>query len=237
MVSYKPKAPELSASAAAGSAAALAGASLPVSLAAGALQLVANLHAREHASRALRAASALALTTDLAGMTLDQVRQRVEESPQQALLLSEVLQAVETTVLDGKVRRLAEVLATGLRDVTAVDVSRLHTSVLADLEAPHVALLRLLAGTPDALDEMDVERREQGSPGWQRAHLALRLPTLGAALDVVLAALQRHGLLMELSVGGFGGGDHESARFVLSEMGRDVLSGLEAAAATLQPDC
>ena len=237
MTDFRLRASELVSGVSAATGAAVAGASAPAAATVGAFEVVAQLHTREHAARLQRAAAALSLTSELSGLTIEQVRDRVARSPHQLLLLSEVLQAAEATLLEDKARRLAQLLAAGLAQPDTVDVCRLHTSVLADLEGPHLLVMRLLTAVPVSIDDQDREWESSAQPaGWQRRHLGSEVPALGAAVDVVLATLVRHGLVLDLAAGTYGGGGHEVERFALTDMGREILHSLEDAIAATQPD-
>jgi len=62
-------------------------------------------------------------------------------------------------------------------------VARLRVGVLADLEAPHLIVMRRLTEA--------ASHPEYGEQGWTRGELTPALPELGVTLDAVLATLER----------------------------------------------
>jgi len=139
-----------------------------------------------------------------------------------------VLNAASSALLDGKARRLARLLADGLTAPDTAAIVRLHAAVLADLEAPHLIVMRQLT--------QDGPSPEFGKQGWLRSDLNPAVPELGVTLDAVLATLERHGLVGDMTEGMVFSGAFGGTRFKLTALGRTTLSDLQQAATKVQPD-
>jgi len=209
--------------------AAATGVSTKGAVAAGAITLVQELAVAQMEGNQERAAWTLKLSADMAGLTPYQLAARVREDPRLLRLATAVLEAAGDTVLEAKVRRLAALLAEGLRDLDAADVSMLHVSVVADLEVPHLHVMELLSQQPPPSDTANSPAR-----GWDRGQLLIELPSLGATVDIVLAVLSRHGLIFNVAAGTWGAGGHEEERFELTDVGEETLRELHAAGPALR---
>jgi hypothetical protein len=74
--------------------------------------------------------------------------------------------------LEVKIQALAEVLAEGLQVDGKVHEARVLTAALADIEAPHVDLLRFLQDTPLPPDDMLGRGMDSSKPlGWESTQL------------------------------------------------------------------
>jgi hypothetical protein len=132
---------------------------------------------------ALRAAAASA-NEDVASLV-----ERIGDDVQRQELLLRVLQAAGAGTLPSKIVALGRVLAAGLND-DAVDESFILAGALAEMEAPHVQVLRILNmanGAPvTGLPDLN---------WWLPDHILQRLPGYSVVLPAVLQTLGRHGLV------------------------------------------
>ena len=101
-----------------------------------------------------------------------------------------VIAAVEAacqTLDPDRLRALGYVLAGGLADDAKIDNSRLLVDALRDLQPAHVSVLRTLMEAPSPRES------EVRTGQWSIAELAELHPNLAAAMDSIMATLQRLG--------------------------------------------
>ncbi|MCC2333426.1 hypothetical protein [Cellulomonas wangsupingiae] len=127
------------------------------------------------------------------------------ESPAKEILTGIALNAGASTAMQGKIRALGMVLGRALKsdDDALVDESALMVAALADVEVPHVRLLDTMARPFNAKyppnDPEGWSFIGRFAPKWERRRLDWKLPQYGVAMDGVLAALERHGLIAEVA--------------------------------------
>jgi hypothetical protein len=127
-----------------------------------------------------------------------------------------------------KEKRLAlgRALAAGLDgDEAAINDELLFVRAVADLDAPHIRLLRRMSETREGTGQM---AGHSLTDGWTVDNLTPELPTLAQHLPSLLATLEQHGLItsqLQQSLIGVGG-----PMYAISEQGRLCLDRL-----TLQP--
>lgn len=114
---------------------------------------------------------------------VDELAELIAASPRRVQLAGQAVAAGSATTMEDKIRALGRCLAAGLDDDALVDPQLLIAAALADIEAPHVKVLRILA--------------EQAPPAahWTAEELAVARPELAAVVAPVLATLLRHGLI------------------------------------------
>lgn len=170
--------------------AAIAGATAP------ALKLSYKLLSRARARREDRGARALEQAAKILDAGLDIFEERTAHDEARLELLARVLEAAERTPLERKVTALARVLAEGLGDGGSAHEGLILAAALADLEAPHVAVLHYLAVTPLPPEEL---RHGNGVDprGWEAGQLARAAPQVADLLDGLLAVLSGHGLIRD----------------------------------------
>jgi hypothetical protein len=105
-------------------------------------------------------------------------------------LLARALTIAQDTAMRDKRRALGRALANAASDTgTKVDEELLQIRVLADLDEPHIRVLRLLATTPQhAIEGLDI-------PTWTQWGIGKDDPGLKVTALVVLDVLERHGLV------------------------------------------
>ncbi|MCP2242455.1 hypothetical protein [Lentzea aerocolonigenes] len=150
-----------------------------------------------------RAARSLKHAADLMDVGLDILVERAVGYDARLELLAQVLEAAARTSMEDKIQALGQILADGLRSDSHLDEARLLASMVNDLEAPHVVVLKLIAKQPVPPESM--WSNPGGPRGWERTHVALALPDYDSFLDGVLAALVRHGALRTLGDGTWDG--------------------------------
>ncbi|MEU3624856.1 hypothetical protein BS329_18075 [Amycolatopsis coloradensis] len=111
-------------------------------------------------------------------------------------LFGQVWEATARTSMEDKIQALGQILADGLRSDSHLEEALMLASMVNDLEAPHVVVLKLIAEQPVPPESM--WSNPGGPRGWERTHLALALPDYNGLLGGVLAALVRHGALRTL---------------------------------------
>lgn len=120
------------------------------------------------------------------------------------LLAGTAISAATRTTYQPKLLALARVLAAGVEnEAPQVDEEQLFIAALADLEAPHVLLLDVLARYVPRLQRSEsgvalVAEPSSGSatrrPAWNTSQLTAARPQLESVLPGLLGTLQRHGL-------------------------------------------
>jgi hypothetical protein len=134
------------------------------------------------ALRRRRAERVYELAAVEAGISPEELLQRILGDERLLGLAAAVVAAASETALDAKIRALGRALATGAlaADEAVVAEQRLLVNILADLEAPHVRLLAQLA-KPN-VREAFMGRADPHSferYGWTFEELRRALPTLG----------------------------------------------------------
>lgn len=129
------------------------------------------------------------------GLTPAEIESRIEGDPKRLQLTAMALSAGMMTTDDDKLHALARSLAAGVGDDAHVDPEMLAIAALTDMEAPHIKVLRHLAAEArrDPLSERVWHR------SWSAIALRRELPEVAVVLAPVLATLQRHALIEELS--------------------------------------
>lgn len=168
----------------------LVGGSAPV------LKYLKQLWTQAGERRGDRAARALEHAADIMDVGIDIFVERAAGHDARLELLAQVLEAAARTSMEDKIKALSQILADGLRSDSHLDEARLLASMVNDLEAPHLAVLALVAEQPVPPESM--WSNPGGPGGWERSHLALALPDYDGFLDGLLAALTRHGALRTL---------------------------------------
>jgi hypothetical protein len=143
-----------------------------------------------------RAARALEHAAAILDVGLDILVEQTTAHDARLELLAKVLEAAARTSMEDKIQILGQVLADGLRDDSHLDEARLLVSIVDDLEAPHVVVLKHIAEQP--VPPKSMWTNEVGPRGWERSHLELAVPEYDGILDGLLAALIRHGTLRTL---------------------------------------
>lgn len=140
-----------------------------------------------------------------AGKTpVDELEARIASTEQRVLLAGMALEAGTRTVDEDKLRALGRALAAGAADDALVDPAVLIVLALADLEPPHVQLLRQMAEeTPPRIYAGGRIRYVTSPPpfrpsAWEHRQMVAAAPGLQAVLGPVLATLTRHALIAQV---------------------------------------
>lgn len=144
------------------------------------------------------AAAVLTEALDAAGLD-DEGFLRAMKDPVKEMLTGRVLEAATDTVYSPKMAALGRVLARALheRDEARLDEAVQTVNAIADLEAPHVAVLAALV--PEEL-LTGAEPGPRNIAWLRRRHVTYAMlegefPGYGAGLRGIVATLERHGLI------------------------------------------
>ena len=153
---------------------------------------------------------------------LDIFEERLYSHDERVELLGQVLEAAaRTTTLEDKVRALSHVLVYGLKDDADMGEAFILTAALADIEAPHLEVLRYIHVQP--LPPPELQPHQDIEPqGWESDYLARALPEVAEIIDGLVAVLVRHGLLKEMG-GVTYPGSVGPAMLTISRLGRRVI--------------
>lgn len=143
------------------------------------------------ARRLQRAAEALVTSTQVSGISIEDLESRAEYDSETAELLARVIQLAADARMAEKVSALGRLLGQTLVDKPAerFDEAFLIAAALQDLEAPHVRLLALINGRYGTTWTAAGSSRASGLQAFSRL-------TGGAlVLPAIVATLVRHGLV------------------------------------------
>lgn len=144
-----------------------------------------------------------------AGVPIEEMEERINASERTKLLTGLALSAAGRTAWEDKVRTLGRSLAAGLlaEDNVKIDTEQMIIAAIADIEAPHLAMLELLVAyipSFSSLTILEVPKTSQraGPDGdWGVAGRNFRpsafdsfRPNLAPLAPSLLGTLQRHGL-------------------------------------------
>lgn len=138
------------------------------------------------------------------GVSIEELEARISSSDKRAMFAGIALDAGTRTVDQDKIRALGRALAAGVSDDALVDPAMLIVLAVADLEPPHVKLLRQLAEDepPRVYAGGRVRFVTPGGPfkprDWERRSMIAASPELKPVLAPVLATLTRHALVLEV---------------------------------------
>lgn len=139
-------------------------------------------------------------SADEAGLSVEQVDQWATEDPDRFGLISDAIQAASTTFDEDKVRALGRVLASGISEDARVGEATLLVRALASLEAPHIAVLRVLTTeTAPSWEEQTGERQNDETAQlyagrWGLRGLQQEMPEFAAVLAPVEMTLRTMGI-------------------------------------------
>lgn len=117
----------------------------------------------------------------------------IEADDRKTMLAGIVIGAASATVLDEKLRALANALARGATtdDEAEIERERLFVEMLGEIERPHLRVLELMSARyPGGMPAKDWT-----APEWERSFLERDLPDIAGVMEPVLATLERHALV------------------------------------------
>lgn len=126
------------------------------------------------------------------GLEPETLGERLARDEPALSLTAETVEAAIRTAVPEKIGALGRVLANAAHDTAKVDEELLVVRALAQIEAPHISLLALLAGEPPF---KAVQGHEARALGWTPDQIANRLPGHTEVLDPLLVTLQSSGLI------------------------------------------
>lgn len=155
-----------------------------------------------------RAGETLAAACEALDCEPEELGMRIMASERTRLQAGIAISAATRTVWPAKVRVLGRALAYGLlaEDDATIDTEMLILAAMAEIEAPDLALLELLACRvpPQVVGEAEIAEPRLNAhgksislDGWTAAEAGRYRPHLKPVLPTLLGALQRHGLIMQ----------------------------------------
>jgi hypothetical protein len=153
--------------------------------------------------RAGRGAKVLADAADRGGVSIEELFHRIGDDPVRLTLLSDAMQAASRTNIDSKIRVLGAALAAGAlaTDDALIDEQILLVAAIADLEAPHIQVLKIITDGTQRTGYMGTERR--GVSEREIVQLRKGLEGFGGTslLQPILRVLDRNGLIYQTGIG------------------------------------
>jgi hypothetical protein len=165
-----------------------------------------------------RAAETLTDAADAAGAETDEefleFIEQALSSPERQELLARVLLIAQDTAMRDKRRALGRVLASAVSDNgTLVDEELVFIRVVDDLDPFHIRLMRLMAGRPARLANLQADARP-----WMLADVAEADPGLANVTWSLMTALEGHGLVWSTNM--------TDPEYSLSQYGESFLDRL-----------
>ncbi|MCM4083896.1 hypothetical protein [Paractinoplanes hotanensis] len=157
--------------------------------------------------RMVNAAETLADAAQAAGVEDDEFEMFVEKlarDEQHRELLARVLSAAQDSAMRDKRRALGRVLANAADDTgTKVDSELADARVIADLDAVHIRVLRIMSEAPRHLAEYAIAHGvdPQGARRWHPYSIAGADSGLADAAWGAVVVLERHGLITKVGEG------------------------------------
>jgi hypothetical protein len=180
-----------------------------------------------NAKREERASYTLASGIALANTSVDDFERRCEEDPDLLQLCTKVVLAAQDAVFQGKLDGLARSLASALEDGAKVDEEILFTSVLAQLEAPHIRLLAHIGRNPaDTPLNRDNDPTDFPTFAYNSIQLAMLDPNLEPVLAPLLGTLSASGLITRGEPPGMmmGSLKPEQVPYAISDFGKRMIA-------------
>lgn len=149
-------------------------------------------------------------------------------SQQKTELVADVVNAAARATSEQKLDALASALARGIAgDDYAAARERLIVAALAELEPVHLAVMACLRSQPPTyLSQQEwreaMRNRPDGAYGWLSTEVVKELPEAASVIEVILATLQRHGLIVDTAIGTIG----YKARYAVTDFGLNCLGWL-----------
>lgn len=189
------------------------------------------------ARRFQRATEAVEVAAAEAGLTAEELLDRIRSDGHLLELAASVIAAAAETTLQAKIQTLGKALARGTlaTDDAEIDQERYMVGTFAVLEAPHV---RVLHQANQRYESYRTERTSDGrhqAYGWTLEALRKHLPGMVPVLGPVLATLSSHDLIVNTATGTLGHVLGENDWWALSDYGRQILDLLEARGSS-EPD-
>jgi len=168
------------------------------------LKLAHRLFASAVDRRQDRASQALEQAAAILDVGLEILEERVSGHDVRLELLARVLEAAAKTPLDQKISALASVLAYGLDGEEPPSDALIIAAALADMEAPHIVVLRHIATVKVIQDDLRQDGR-QSIRRWTVKQIGDAIPELSDVMYGLVGLLARHGLVRDLGGGTYPG--------------------------------
>jgi hypothetical protein len=181
------------------------------------------------ARRRARGQRALAVAASSADMTPEDLLDRILRDEQLLDLAAAVVAAASETMVEAKIRALGRALATGTlaADDAVVDEQRFLVDILADLEAPHIRVLKQLSVQHEGYGSPQSPDGTRRAYGWSIGDLSVHLPGMAVILRPVLNVLAGRELVRDTAVGSLGYIPGEGERWIVTDTGTRCLDMLE----------
>lgn len=173
------------------------------------------------------------MAADAAGLTLDELAERLLVDEQHRNLLGRAVRAAQDAADEVRLRGLAGALASGAltTDEAVVDELLVAVDVLGRLDAKHIRTMALLATVPP--DPAQYHQYTNFRPWpWTPDQIYAALPTLGRVMPAVLARMEAEGVIREFPSQLV---DFQDGRLQLTPFGELCLQYLEGLASEPEP--
>jgi hypothetical protein len=188
-----------------------------------------------NSKREEQASYALGSGIRLAGISVDEFDRLCVENPRLLQLCTKVAIAAQDAVYQGKLEGLALSLASALDDGAKVDEEILFTTVLTQLESPHVRLLAQFERNPaDTILAADQTSGDFVEVSYNSKQLAILDPALEIVLAPLLGTLSATGLIIRNQTGGItlNAAGPELVPYSITDFGEHMLERIRGAGTT-----
>ena len=181
------------------------------------------------ARRRARGRQALAVAASSTDITPEDLLDRILRDEQLLDLAAAVVAAASETMVEAKIQALGRALAAGAlaTDDAVVDEQRFLVDILADLEAPHIRVLKQLSIQHEGYGSPRTPDGGRRAYGWSTEDLSDRMPGMAVILRPVLNVLAGRELVRDTAVGSLGYVPGEGERWVVTDTGTRCLNLLE----------
>jgi hypothetical protein len=185
--------------------------------------VLARVAAAAGQRRLCHAAETVADAAEASGLTVEELLQQAVADDRRHELLSRALGIAQDAALRDKRRALGRALAAGIEgDDARIDDELLFIRAVADVDVPHIKLLKILS------EDQPFAGRLSGSPfhgGWSLATVAARHPEFGAALPALIWGLESHALVQTVR----SATPTTAVAYTITSAGRQLLNRLTEA--------
>jgi hypothetical protein len=201
----------------------LPGAGAPVGVG---VQWLVNFLGRGIERRRDKALDALDEACAAGAVTAEELLDRAGSDERRVELTMRAMDAAARSTSEAKIRALGRALATGVlaEDDAIVDREMFVVDALSRLEAPHIKLLNILSGTSQPQRNGVLYTTHELA--WSVPQLVRAYPQVEATLGAIVAALTSLGAAVDVTTGGFGGGEPS---YQASDFGHALLRRLRGA--------
>jgi hypothetical protein len=172
--------------------------------------------------RFVHAAETVADAAQTSGSSVEDLLEKAVSDDRRHELLSRVLGIAQDTALRDKRRALGRALAAGIAgDDARIDDELLFVRAVADVDIPHIKLLKILSE-----DQQPIRGSLGGSVvnGWSLTTVAAQHPEFGGTLPALIWTLESHALVQTTRIGT----PSSAVQYGITSAGRHLLDRLAA---------